>query len=244
MKKADIPDQFPVPFGNAAGGGFIRPIPEASQVGIQDGAASLETGFPPLNFLPVSSGGVPPFGQDMNGLLNQSTSWNQWQGAGAAALYDSAFQTAIGGYPKDAIVTLAGYSQAGVCLISLVDDNMDPITLFSVGANWQAFFLLPQTTIITASGSFTILSLGTNIFGLARVSSPAVSSATLPTPVSTSLGYEVWIEDLVGNFNAFPVTISAPSGMTIAGLATFVCNVNRQCVRFRFFGSNLWSVKA
>ena len=61
MLASAIPIKFPIPFGNSAGGGYIRPIPQASQIGIANGAASLTDGFPPLNFLPLGSGGVPPF---------------------------------------------------------------------------------------------------------------------------------------------------------------------------------------
>ncbi len=82
MLAADIPTKFNIPFADNAGGAFIRPIPEASQIGIEAGAASLNDGFPPDTFTPVSAGGTPPFGRDFNGLLNQITAWNRWQNAG------------------------------------------------------------------------------------------------------------------------------------------------------------------
>lgn len=104
MNLAGIPTRFNIPWANAAGGSFIRPIPQASQIGIQNGAASLTDGFPPLTFQPVASGGVPPFGEDMNGILNQITLWNQWQAAGGAVLFDGIFATAVGGYPKGAVL--------------------------------------------------------------------------------------------------------------------------------------------
>lgn len=121
MISTNIPTRFHIPFANAAGSGFIRPIPEASQIGIQDGAASLETGFPPLCFQPVASGGVPPFGEDFNGLLKQITQWAQWQATGAAMLFDGAFATAIGGYPKGA--ELASSVTVGTFWRSTVDNN-------------------------------------------------------------------------------------------------------------------------
>ncbi len=131
MKLSDLPARFNIPFANSAGGGYVRSVPQASQVGIQDGAASLETGYPPLNFLPVGAGGVPPFGQDMNGILKQITQWSRWQGAGGLSSYNSDFSTAIGGYPQGAI--LAGTS-AGAIWLNLVDDNTaNPDT---GGAHW------------------------------------------------------------------------------------------------------------
>ncbi|MGO7089503.1 hypothetical protein AB9E14_23795 [Rhizobium leguminosarum] len=132
MKASDIPSEtFPIPFADSAGGGYIHQVPVASQIGITNGAASLTDGFPPLNFLPVGSGGVPPFGQDMNGILNQVTQWTRWQNAGGLAQYDSAFSTAIGGYPEG---TLLAGTTAGVVYLCIVDDNTTNPN--SGGAGW------------------------------------------------------------------------------------------------------------
>ena len=96
MQDSQQPVKFLIGFASSAGGAYIRPIPTASQIGIQNGAASLTDGFPPLCFLAESFGGVPPFGEDFNGLLNQLTLWCQWVSAGSPAYYDSAFSAAIG----------------------------------------------------------------------------------------------------------------------------------------------------
>lgn len=134
MLASNIPAKFPIPFANSAGAGYIRTIPVSSQIGITNGAASLTDGFVPLNFLPVGSGGVPPFGQDFNGLLNEITSWNRWAQAGGPVGYDSAFSTAIGGYPKGAIIAAA---TAGNFWLCTVDNNTsDPDT---AGAGWTGF---------------------------------------------------------------------------------------------------------
>ncbi|MGX5803488.1 hypothetical protein ACWGS9_19885 [Bradyrhizobium sp. Arg314] len=131
MKISALPTKFTIPFAASANPSFIRNVPVASQIGIVNGAASLTDGFPPLNFLPVGSGGVPPFGQDMNGILKQITQWSQWAGAGGLVPYDSVFSSAIGGYPQGAL--LAG-ATAGVVWLSTVDDNTsDPDT---GGAHW------------------------------------------------------------------------------------------------------------
>lgn len=127
------PASFPIPFAANAGGSFIRPIPVASQIGIQAGAASLTDGFVPENFTQVAAGGVPPFGQDMNGILNQSTSWNQWFEAGAPIFYDATLSTGIGGYPKGALVQ--SNVTPGNYWMSTVDNNTtDPDSISA--ANW------------------------------------------------------------------------------------------------------------
>lgn len=120
MQSSGIPVKFAVPFGNSAVAPNIRPIPQASQIGVQNGAASLETGFPPNCFVPISAGGSWPFGQDFNGLLKQVTQWDQWQQAGGPVVYDAAFATAIGGYPAGATLYAAA---GGFSWISKVDNN-------------------------------------------------------------------------------------------------------------------------
>lgn len=132
MLASSIPAKLPIPFASSAGGSYIRPIPTASQIGIQNGAASLTDGFVPDNFLPTASGGVPPFGQDMNGILNWATEILQWAQAGGPWPWDSAFSSAIGGYPGGAVVT--SIICPGKLWRSLVDNNTtNPDDATSVG---------------------------------------------------------------------------------------------------------------
>ncbi len=153
MLASGIPTRFPIPWGNSAGGSYIRTIPEASQIGIQNGAASLTDGFPPLCFIPVSAGGTPPFGQDMNGILKQLTQWAQWQAAGAPQFWNSAFATGIGGYPQGAI--LASTSNDGTLYISTADGNLtDPDSGGS--ANWDLYLEKPTYVNSATAGSLNI----------------------------------------------------------------------------------------
>src|SRR5208337_595965 len=136
MLVSSIPPKFPVPFGNAAGGAYIRSIPTASQIGVVNGAASLTDGFPPLTFLSVNAGGVPPFGQDFNGLLKQITQWLQWAQAGGPIFFDVAFAASIGGYPKGALLSSA--ATVGLYWISTIDNNSND---FDTGntTGWSSF---------------------------------------------------------------------------------------------------------
>lgn len=135
MKATDIPGKIQLPFANSAGAGYKRTVPVASQIGVVDGAASYTDGFPPLNFLPVASGGVPPFGQDFNGLLNAISALSRWFSSGAPIAYDAAFSTAIGGYPKGAIVqSVTTFGKVWLCTAD--DNTSDPD---AGGANWQEY---------------------------------------------------------------------------------------------------------
>ena len=131
MQSTNIPAKIPLPFANSAGSSYKNTIPVASQIGITNGKASLTDGFPPLTFQAISSGGIPPFGADFNGILNEITAIQQWQNAGGFFPYDSTFSTAIGGYPKGAILQAADF---GGLWVSTVENNTtNPDT---GGAGW------------------------------------------------------------------------------------------------------------
>ena len=135
MDASDIPTKIQLPFAAGAGGSYIRAVPVASQIGIQDGAASYTDGFPPLNFTDPAFGGVDPFGADMNGVLNAISALAMWFSAGGPIPWDSAFSTAIGGYPRGAIVQ--SVTTFGTLWVCTVDDNLsNPDT---GGAGWLTF---------------------------------------------------------------------------------------------------------
>lgn len=152
MLASSVPTKVAVIWGAGAGGSFIRTVPVPSQIGITGGAASFTDGFPPLCFDAVGSGGIPPAGQDFNGAFNAVTAWNQWQSAGGLVAYDSVFSSAVGGYPKGALLAKAA---GGGLWLSQVDNNTtDPDT---GGAGWTSLGSGPSVTILTSgSGTYTV----------------------------------------------------------------------------------------
>ena len=72
--------------------------------------ASYDQGFPPLNMTPIAAGGVPPSGQDMNGILYALSNAMQWQQAMGILPWDSAYaeNADIAGYPNGALVQHSG----------------------------------------------------------------------------------------------------------------------------------------
>lgn len=128
MNLADAPAKLVEAF--AAGGSF-NVIPVPSQIPITPGAASWTTGFPPLTMTPVSSGGIPPSGLDMNGLGNALSALLIWFNAGAGFPWDSAFSTAVGGYPAGARVLAA--TGVGYWLSTADDNTTNPD---AGGAGW------------------------------------------------------------------------------------------------------------
>ena len=153
MLKSAIPAKFQIPFAtNAIPADITYPIPQPSQISISNGRASLNDGFPPDCFLQAGAGGVSPFGADFNGLLFQSTSWDQWFSAGGPISWDSAFSSAVGGYPLGAVVMSA--TTAGLWWYSQTDNNTsNPDT---GGANWLGFQM--AQTVPAGQGEFQLSS--------------------------------------------------------------------------------------
>jgi hypothetical protein len=145
MQASDVPVKFSIPFANGAGGSYVRTIPVNSQIGIQDGAASLTDGFPPLTFIPVGSGGVPPFGADMNGILKEITQWTRWSNAGGTVAFDNTFCTLIGGYPAGALLRNAAGNGFWLCTADNNTNNPDAtptgwMPIIVIGSSAQPLF--------------------------------------------------------------------------------------------------------
>ncbi|WP_263987015.1 hypothetical protein [Pseudomonas sp. HS-18] len=149
MQASNAPGKIQKPF---ADNGDKQAIPVASQIGVADGRASYTDGFPPLTRTPIVAGGVPPFGTDMNGVLNAITAILQWQSAGGTFKFDAAFATAIGGYPKGANLQKADGSGTWLCTVENNTANPD-----TGGAGWQDFSAgrLIGVQNFAASGSYT-----------------------------------------------------------------------------------------
>lgn len=152
MHLSDLPPLVAIPFGNSAGGSFIRPIPVASQIGVTPGAASFTDGFPPTTFTPLTGGGAYVNGEDVNGILNYVTGWTRWLAAGAAIPYNSAFATAIGGYPR--LAQVPSTTQPGIVWFNTIDGNLtDPDG--GSPAGWVVLGALPASQAEVNAGTVT-----------------------------------------------------------------------------------------
>lgn len=128
MQASNAPTKSAVPFANS---GTKNTIPVASQIGVTPGLASFTDGFPPLTMTPLVAGGVPPYGADFNGILNFLSSAVRWGQAGGSYSYDATFSTAIGGYPKGAVLVNSGAT--GLWMSTADNNTNNPDT---GGANW------------------------------------------------------------------------------------------------------------
>ena len=112
-----VPSKISIPFAESGSRNVINANLEA---GDASNKATYTYGFPQITMTPKASGGLPPFGRDMNGILYSVTAMLQYMQAGGQYTYDSSFATAIGGYNQGALVQQADLSGLWV---STVDNN-------------------------------------------------------------------------------------------------------------------------
>ncbi len=128
---------------NAASINITKPFPVPSQISTNPGNASLNDGFTPLNMTPITDGGIPPSGADMNGILYLLSTVIAAVSAGQIVYpFDSVYAAAMGGYAAGAQVQDA--TTASRRWTSYIAANStDPAT---TPANW-----ISSTPILSAS---------------------------------------------------------------------------------------------
>lgn len=205
MQKTDQPTRVQVPFANS---GTRVTVPVASQIGITDGAISWTDGFVPLNMTPKASGGVPPSGTEMNGLLYQISANLLWSNAGGQPKRDSTYQTAIGGYPSGAVLQS---SDGFGWWRSTADNNVtDPE---AGGAGWDPVQSYGSLSITLSSSNVTV----TAVQGLRR---QIVLTGTLSANVNLVLPTKrcEWVV-LNNTSGAYTITAKTSAGSGVALLA-------------------------
>lgn len=150
------PDKLTLPF---AASGNKNVIPVASQIGITGGAASYTDGFPPLTITPLSAGGEPPFGKDMNGVIYSISDVVCWLNAGGGFEYDSVFanDTNINGYSAGAKVKRT--DGLGYWLNTIAGNKVDPETSGADAAGWVPDFTNGISRIVMSNSSVTLTPL-------------------------------------------------------------------------------------
>jgi len=102
MNSSDIPGRTTKAFG-VNGNKNTIPV-DSSTTTLNNGQATMDSGFPPITMIALSAGGIPPGGRDFNGILYSVSLKQQWQDSGMAYPFNADFSTAISGYPKGARV--------------------------------------------------------------------------------------------------------------------------------------------
>lgn len=148
------------PFGfGAANPAYINiPIPVPSQISLTVNAASFTDGFPPNTMTPEASGGLPFFGQDMNGILWMVSAYCANFAAGALPKYNATMSSTITGYPLGAVLNATGPASGTNNLwVNVVDGNTtNPDT---GGAGWLPVAGTGASQVSITGGSVTLTAL-------------------------------------------------------------------------------------
>lgn len=198
-----------VPFAQDADVAYRNDIPVEQPVS-PAGAASQEIGFPPQNFLALTSGGIPPAGKDFNGILNMLSSYAVWQQGGGGFYFDQDFSDYNSGYGIGARLNSAASPTKG--WLNLVDGNTNDPDDDSTG--WLGYSLAPAPTGVQVAapgaGTFTV-ALDP---GVGFVDITPSAAATLTNVTGAYDGQIVTFTNLSGSF---ALTIQANANFRMAG---------------------------
>jgi hypothetical protein len=225
------------PFGvNAADPQYITlPVPVASQTGVTPGAASFEDGFPPLTMSdPATEGGVPPFGQDMNGILRMVTSYLAWLQGGGGFYWDAAFVAANTGYAVGSLLrsaTVPGKFWYNTVANNPNDPDSDP-------TDWIGYSILASPVNTLTATTLAGLQDNLNVTGIGFVRlNTAAGAITYNGFLQGFTGQMVTVTNL-GSAN---VTFTANSGSSPANerfrLPSNVTITTNMSYTFRYNGS-------
>ncbi|MBN1085644.1 hypothetical protein JNO12_12970 [Erwinia aphidicola] len=148
MNSSDIPSRITKAFGV---NGLRNTIPtESSTTTDNNGVATFDKGFPAITMQPLSAGGIPPSGKDVNGTLYSVTQQQQWQNAGMSYPFSADFASAIGGYPKGAL--LPNSTVTGQWLNLSEGNTSPPETSAIYNTGWAPSFSYGLTSLTGLSG--------------------------------------------------------------------------------------------
>ncbi|EQA5683133.1 phage tail protein [Cronobacter sakazakii] len=213
MNSSDIPSRITKAFGV---NGLKNAIPvDSSAATDNSGVATFDKGFPPITMQPLSAGGIPPSGKDMNGVLYSATLQQQWQNAGMTYPFSQDFSDAISGYPKGAIVPSSVYT--GQWLNLNEANGTPPESSTGASTGWVPINNYGITQITMTTGSVVMSSLQ-------AAKDRIIISGTLTANVN--LIFPAWIKSWVvhnnctGNFTVTCRTASGSGVVVIPGLVS------------------------
>lgn len=195
-----------------ASDGLKNNIPAERGGGLAQEAATYAEGFPSITMTPISTGGKPPSGKDMNGVLYEISAHTVWQNQGGRYRFDQSFCDAIGGYPKGAVLI---NDTLDTEYISLADANTHNPNNGGNAGKWA---------IHAGKG----LKAATTQAGIVQLSSATGSESEdmAATPKAVKAAYDKAVESAgkgipVGAIVSFPKAVRNPAGYLRADGTTF-----------------------
>lgn len=112
-------------------------IPEKYETSMESNQATWDQGFGQITMLPVSAGGLPPKGQDFNGILNQMCETIVHISKGGVFKFSADYATAINGYPKGAILQSEDEKKYYQSLIDNNKVNFNTASQDQIKTSWK-----------------------------------------------------------------------------------------------------------
>lgn len=112
-------------------------IPEKYETSMESNQATWDQGFGQITMLPVSAGGLPPKGQDFNGILNQMCETIVHISKGGVFKFSADYVAAINGYPKGAILQSENEKKYYQSLIDNNKVNFNTASQDQIKTSWK-----------------------------------------------------------------------------------------------------------
>lgn len=140
-------------------------IPEKYETSMESNQATWDQGFGQITMLPVSAGGLPPKGQDFNGILNQMCETIVHISKGGVFKLSADYATAINGYPKGAILQSEDEKKYYQSLIDNNKVNFNTASQDQIKTSWKLVMTddlldqlskkLESSAVVQSTGSST-----------------------------------------------------------------------------------------
>lgn len=153
------------------------PYPPATQALVGSGRTSIDKGFPDETMMAPAAGGIPPYGQDMNGILKSITENLCYYSAGGIFEYDSSrdyVEPSIVSYngkiyrcikANDALAPIAPGTNSNYWLHLMDETDVEPIlSSFSGMIGWFGGTKPPSNQWIIANGQAVSRTLYKGLF--------------------------------------------------------------------------------
>lgn len=205
MLRSGAPTQLTQVFAGGSGAGPTNVVPLTPTGSQPAGQIAYSTGFTSTNMTPIASGGVAPWGADMNGLLKAQTQAQIYQQAGFLYPYSSAFSTAMSGYPAGAVLPMA--SGLGLWLNQTDGNTTDPDS--SGASGWVPQPANQGVTALTGLTGGTAV-LTPNQLGAPFITLAGTLTSNLQVTLPLSAGRTYTIQN--NTTGAYTVTVAGATG--------------------------------
>lgn len=163
--------------------GLRNAIPHTRTDDMAQENATYADGFPSVTMTPISLGGKPPSGKDMNGVLHEITAHLVYQSKGQRYRFDATHCQAIGGYPKGAVLM---NDRADTEYISLVDKNTANFNVATVNIAGKWAVLSSAIQLANKADKSTQISAGNGLTGGGALSENRTFALGTPSSITAT----------------------------------------------------------